>query len=126
MSRLIAWKTPFASASFPSISVSVERILRDTVVLVDADQRWELRFGYVTGLKVCDESYDENTRFHLDRDVQDLCSYFWDDSPWLNEFNMEHVEAVENGKLKHYVLLGGDCNVEVLALGDVEIKPANM
>ncbi|MCA1589584.1 MAG: hypothetical protein LC734_04185 [Acidobacteria bacterium] len=51
-----------------------------------------------------------------------LCSYMWRESPWLSEFNGEHAEAVEGGEVKHYVLLGGDYNVEILAIGDVSIS----
>lgn len=121
MSKLIAWETPFSSASFPSVFVLVER-LDGAIVRVNADQQWKIQFQYVAGLKVCDESYDDNTRFHIEGSEQALCSYLWKDSPWLNEFNTEHAEAVEAGELKHYVLLGGDYNVEILALGDVAIK----
>ncbi len=89
---------------------------------MNADPLWQLKFEYIAGLKVCDESYD-NTRFHIDGNEQNLCSYLWEGSSWLNEFNTEMAEINESGKLKHYVLLGGDYNVEVLALGDVEITP---
>lgn len=124
MSKLTAWSTPFETASFPSVWISAVGDLRKTIVFVRAEQLWQIQFENIVGLKICDESYDDNTRFHIERGEQGRCSYLWDDSPWLDGFNTEHVEAIEEGKLKHYVLLGGDYNIEVLALGDVEITPA--
>jgi hypothetical protein len=53
----------------------------------------------------------------------DLCSYFWDDSPWLKQFYSEMAEVCEVGKLAHHVLLGGDYNIEILALGDAKFVP---
>ena len=91
---------------------------------MDAEQLWQVTFDYVAGLKVCDESYDDNIRFHIEGAEENQCSYLWGDSRWLAEFNVQQIEAVTSGQLKHYVLLGGDYNIEVLALGDVEITPA--
>lgn len=125
MSKLIAWKTPFASASWPSVWISVERELNKSAVFVKTEQLWQLRFKYVAALKVCDESYDDNTRFHIERDEENLCSYLWENSPWLTEFNTKNAEAVEIGTLRHHVLLGGDYNIEVLAVGEIEITRVN-
>ena len=81
----------------------------------------QISFERVVGLKICDESYDHNPRFWVEQDVNDLCSYTWENSPWLNDFNAESVEAMEDAKVVHYVLLGGDYNVELLAYGKVAI-----
>ena len=121
MSRLSAWNTPFSSAPWPSVSVISGRNLKDTRIFVTADRDFVIRFEKILGLKVCDESYDKNSRFHIDRDKENLCSYLWLDSPWLTEFTHESAEAVEGGRLTHYLLLGGDYNVEVLAVGAVQI-----
>ena len=123
MSKLRKWETPFASASWPSVSISVDHELRRAVIYVDAEQLWQIHFDFIAGVKVCDESYDDNTRFHIDRDVDGLCSYFWDDSPWLKRFNSEMAEVCEVGKLAHHVLLGGDYNIEILAMGDAKYVP---
>ncbi len=126
MSRLVAWKTPFASAEWPSVCVSLNRILRETTIFVESGRRWKISFDYVAALKVSDESYDDNTRFQIERDEADLCSYLWLDSPWSGQFNSEHTEVVEGNFLRHYVLLGGDYNVEVLALGNPNIEIAEI
>lgn len=121
---LKVWKTPFMSHSFPSVWFSVDTHLGNVNVFVKGDRRWRVRFDHIAGLKICDENYDRNTRFHIKREQDGLCSYTWEYSPWLEEFEIELVETVEEKPLYHYVLLGGDHNVEVLALGNVEIEPA--
>ncbi|MEO8042591.1 MAG: hypothetical protein ABI646_08280 [Acidobacteriota bacterium] len=125
MTILETWRTPFASASWPGIWITAERDIRKTTVFVQAERFWRLQFDYIVGLRVCNESSDDNTRFHVERDEQDKCSYIWNGSPWLKEFCKEETEAVEGGTLTHYVLLGGDHNIEVLALGEVSIDPVS-
>jgi len=73
-------------------------------------------------VKISDETYDGNARFHIPRERENLCSYIWNDSEWLKEISAEYAELVGEGVLRHYVLLGGDNNVEILAVGDVTIE----
>ena len=100
--------------------------LDNTSVFVGWPAKWKIQFERIVGLKVNDETYDNNSRFLVDRDGDHLCSYIWEDSPWLHDFNAEYVEAMEDGKVLHYVFLGGDYNVEVLAYGKVIIDPVEM
>jgi hypothetical protein len=126
MSKLTAWRTPFEAERFPSVWVTCEGGQLDkTSVFIGWPAEWQVTFEHVVGLKVCDERYDNNPRFWVDGNEANLCSYIWDDSPWLREFNSEYVEAMEDGDVIHYVLLGGDHNVEVLAFGNVQINPAD-
>lgn len=119
---LKAWKTPFQNESFPSVWVTSEKGgLDNTLVFVGWPAKWKIQFERIVGLKVNDETYDSNKRFWIDRDVNDLCSYTWENSPWLQDFNADFVEALEDGKVIHYVFLGGDHNVEILACGKVTI-----
>jgi len=119
---LRAWRTPFESERFPSVWISSKGGALDTTsVSIGWPAQWRICFEHLVGLKVCDETYDNNPRFLVDRDQDGLCSYIWVDSPWLQDFNAESIEAMENGVVTHYVLLGGDYNVEVLAYGRVSI-----
>ena len=119
---LRAWRTPFESEKFPSIWVSSNGgPLDTTTVNVGWPAQWSITFERVVGLKVCDESYDNNKRFWVERDLNDLCTYTWEDSPWLADFSSDYVNAMEDGNVIHYVLLGGDYNVELLAFGKVSI-----
>lgn len=120
---LKAWRTPFQKESFPSVWVTCEGGgLDSTSVFVGWPAKWRIKFERIVGLKVNDETYDNNPRFWVDRDEDDLCSYNWQNSPWLQDFNAEHVEVMEGGKVIHYVLLGGDYNVEILGCGKVTIE----
>ncbi len=104
-----AWRTPFESEKFPSIWVSSPGgALERTLVNVGWPAQWQITFEHIVGLKVCDETYDDNKRFWVERDVNDLCCYTWEKSPWLNDFSSDYVAAMEDGKVVHYVLLGGD------------------
>ena len=125
MSTLKVWETPFKQEKFPSIWVNAHGCLDETVIYVGLPAEWQIKFEHPVGLKVCDESYDKNDRFWIDRDFDDSCSYTWDGSPWLLEFNAEIVKAVEDSEVAHYVLLGGDYNVEILAYGKVTIDSAS-
>ena len=125
MSKLVAWQTPFQTRQFPSVSIEADGQLDKTTIFIGFPAEWQINFDSVVGVKVCDESYDNNPRFHVTRDIDGLCSYMWDDSPWLEDFNGKHFEAIYNTRLRHFVLLGGDYNVEVLAAGDASIKGVN-
>ena len=119
---LKAWRTPFESESFPSVwVVCAGGELDKTSVFVGWPAEYQVNFEHIVGLKICDETYDNNPRFWVGRDEDKLCSYTWVDSPWLRDFNAEYVEAMGGSTVTHYVLLGGDHNVEVLAYGRVDI-----
>jgi hypothetical protein len=122
MSALVAWRTPFELEKFPSVWVTSEGHLDNVIVHVGLPAKWTIKFDHVVGIKICNESYDNNQRFWIDRNTEGLCSYTWEDSPWIRDFNAGHVEAVEGSVVLHYVLLGGDYNVEILAFGSVAIE----
>ena len=119
---LIKWDTPFARHTFPSVWLNVNTNLANVHVYVEADKVWELSFNDIVALKICEEEFDENRRFHIERDEENLCSYMWQESEWLSEFTKEHTEDIKDGALIHYVLLGGDHNIEILAIGGVTIN----
>jgi hypothetical protein len=123
MSKLIAWETPFCLSEWPSVWISAEGDLTKSVIFVRAKELWRIQFESIVGLKVCDETYAKNTRFHIERDKDESCSYIWENSPWFDDFDAEYVEVLGGGKVTHYVLLGGDYNIEILATGKVEIIP---
>ena len=107
--RLEVWETPVGSVSWPSVWVYTTHVLKDSVEFVRTSQLFRIEFENILGLKLGDESND-NTRFHVDGNRNDGCSYTWRDSTWLKEFNVEHEQSVEESVLNHYVLLGGDYN----------------
>lgn len=123
---LKAWRTPFETEQFPSVWITCPAELAKLRVFIGLPAQWQVRFQNVVGVKICDETYDNNARFHIERDVDGLCSYTWENSPWLDDFNSEYVEVMNDSKLTHYVLLGGDHNVEILAYGEVTTSDASV
>lgn len=121
MSSLKVWETPFRYEEFPSIWIDAHGCLDGTVIQIGWPAEWKIKFEHLVALKVCDESYDKNDRFWIPRDVNNCCSYIWVDSPWLKEFNAFIINTVADVEVFHYVLLGGDYNVELLAYGMVTI-----
>jgi hypothetical protein len=121
MSFLKAWRTPFEAEEFPSVWVTCDGLLSNTAVFVGLPAKWRIDFEHIVGLKVSDETYDYNRRFHIEREDDSLCSYIWENSPWLANCDAEYVEVLGGSKVDHYVLLGGDYNVEILAYGKLQI-----
>ena len=117
------WKTPFVIEKFPSVWMTCEGQPDTTSIFVGFPAKWQVKFERVVGLKVCDESYDNNRRFWVEGSENNFSSYVWEDSPWLKDFNADYAEVMEDLKVIHYVLLGGDYNIEVLAHGNVDITP---
>src|ERR1700741_4686996 len=105
MSKLVVWDTPFKALRFPSVWISTNGGLdEDLVVSVGYPAEWEVRFQKVVGLKVCDETFDDNSRFHIDGNEDIGSSAIWIDSPWLNEFNPEYASfmlAMDDHKVTH-------------------------
>ena len=124
MSKLTPWRTPFESERFPSIWVTCEGDLDRTSVFVGWPAQWQVKFEHIVGLKVSNETYDNNRRFWVDGNLDAICTYTWLESPWLTDFNAEYLEAMTDSLLTHYVFLGGDYNVEVLAHGKIDVTNA--
>lgn len=124
MSKLRVWNTPFKDDLYPAIWVEFASSFENTAVCIDSDKKWRITFENLMGIKVCDESYDKNIRFHITREgTTPLCTYTWQDSPWLADFNYEIPEIVFEKPVIHYVLLGGDYNIEVLAASEAFVTP---
>jgi len=111
------WDTPFASTLLPNVEVVIGGNLGAVTLRVSADRSWEVRFTDVVALKVAEEEWDDNRRFALQQEpnAAKVCSYRWDSSPWLNEIDQVRWEQIFSRQLSHFVLLGADHNVEVLA-----------
>ena len=56
----------------------------------------------------------------LTRSEYDLCAYRWITSPWLKHYRVleDIMFRKSSEKLHHYILIGGDTIVEVIALSE--------
>ncbi len=122
--RLAIWNTPFSERTFPSVSLRHGDSTSNYVITVRSDKMYEVQCSSVVSVRVTDESF-----FPLDpineipRDTSS-CTYLWQNSRWVREFDcscdMIH-QAFGKNSLIHYILLGGDYNIEFLAAEVPEI-----
>ena len=117
---LFRWETPFTDALFPSVwaVVSPGDIFTLIVSPSDGYPKYIVRFEAEIAYKVLDESCAPVREFvKLRREQKGLSAYTWSNSPWLAEYQESAVSVdVHVGwPLVHYVVLGGDSIVEVLA-----------
>ena len=125
------WDTPFSKILLPSVTVQLNSgdALRHCQIIVSSpDSKWIVMFEKILGLRIYDESFDENQRFHIERDFDKGSAYIWTDSPWLSELGQGYIEYLKSflqDNPSHYVLLGCDHNIEILAVGVPAIKMLN-
>jgi hypothetical protein len=125
-SDLIRWDVPFANAGYPSISVITDSDTSKIVLVVRPRgfvnyPHYLVRFYNVVTLLRYDEgpgAFDTGYR-SLIRSEYNLCAYRWITSPWLLGYS-DHKRSDE--EYSHYLLLGADDIVEVIALGEVEVE----
>jgi hypothetical protein len=114
---LKAWRTPFARFLFPQVTAILDGEPSTIRIHVVADETFEITFESVLALKLTDEGWDINGRFRVERDEDRMSSYTWLQSSWLREVDAARWADTFGTTINHYVILGGDCNVEILASG---------
>ena len=125
-SDLIRWDVPFAISRCPSIGVITDPDSSKVVLVVrphgfEKYPQYLVRFFGVVALLCYDDDPGAFDRGYasLIRSEHDLCAYRWITSPWLQRYStFNHSDE----KLSHYLLLGGDSIVEVIALGEAEVE----
>jgi hypothetical protein len=127
VTRLIRWDVPFAEARYPSVGVITE-CGGDVTTLVVAPKgidnypKFLARFEKVLALL----SYEEACA--LDRGYSALpgfdpecCAYRWIESPWLESYR-KGADVFAWKDLRHFLILGGDSIVEVIASGQPKVE----
>ena len=124
---LIRWDVPFAEARDPSVRFITEQGGDAAMIVVapsgiDQYPKYLVRFKRVL-VSLC---YEE--AIALGRDYRTLsgierstCAYVWSDSPWLSAIR-GLAELLGLSDLKHYLVLGGDSIVEVIAAGPPKVE----
>jgi hypothetical protein len=126
---LVRWDVPFANGQVPSVGCITDPN-GSKVVLVVRPQgigrypQYLVRFSDVVLLfcyeETCAIKRDWDT---LPRSESGLCAYRWITSPWLQHYRvLEDIQFNKSGKLHHYILLGGDSIVELIALGEPTVE----
>ena len=127
---LIRWDVPFADRRWPSVGFITDPDSSKVVLVVrpgglGSHPSYLVRFSDVVTL-FC---YEETCAIKRDFDdltwsEPNLCAYRWLTSPWLEHYRVLEDITFTNtdDKLHHYILLGADTIVELIALGEGEIE----
>jgi hypothetical protein len=119
---LVRWDMPFAEARDPSVSLITEQggdaaMLIVAPLGIDRYPKYLVRFSKVIALLCYEEA------FALDRGYRALsgiepkcCAYLWTDSPWMESYR-KGADVFEWKGMQHYLILGGDSVVELIASG---------
>jgi hypothetical protein len=133
MSKLVRWPVPFADAFYPSVlsafSHSAEqKANRLNVVVSPGTSDYPKFLISFTGVLVFN-CFDEGCapqREWPEVEVYDPkpCAWMWADSPWVASYQGcgQYDEDDQPFPLYHYLIFGGDYNVEVVARNEPSVE----
>jgi len=131
MSKIVRWETPFTDSFYPSVVLMaipfplMSRESNNLKVIVMPGSielpypKYLVDFGEVLAFTCMEEgccperdfssaTFDET----ITRD-KFVCALQWFNSPWLKSYEGCH-DPYSTGKFSHYLIFGGDNNVEVI------------
>lgn len=138
MSKIIRWETPFTDAFYPSVIpiatpyplFSKKGTAAKVVVAPDGIDKYPkflVDFGDVIVFNSMDEGCCPERDFGsalFDEAITSakfVCCLQWLDSPWLKSYEGCHDPHSE-GKFSHYLIFGGDTNIEIITQYDPTIR----
>ena len=138
MSRIIRWETPFTDAFYPSVVLlaipfpllSKKGVGAKVMVApdgIDKYPKYLVDFGDVLVLTSMDEGCCPERDFGFaifdEKITSDkfVSAFQWLDSPWLKSYEGCH-DPYSEGKFSHYLIFGGDNNVEVITQNTPKIE----
>jgi hypothetical protein len=116
--KLIRWQTPISDDPFPSIvSVVKTDVLR--IVAATRTDKFEFEFPVFMAFRCTDESIP----WQWPNSEVGTTAIF-EGSPWLESYphDRQLMEIYYGGPCRHFVILGGDWNVEILAAHAPSVK----
>ena len=134
MSKLIRWDTPFADSFFPSVTAGFttadlhqETILRIVVSDGAVFPKYSVEFRKVLVFSCVDEGCAPERKWpDTEQYDSNPCAWIWTDSPSIKSYqncNFDSDGLPE--KMDHYLIFGGDNNVEVIAKDQPTINTLN-
>jgi len=124
MANLVRWETPFTESRRPSVGVVVEAqseggdILKVVVAPfgLDSYPKYLIDFGNVIGFTCMEEAFCPPRDFDMSMlEEKDLSAYEYLDSSWVKSYEGGIDVLPGIGPLRHYLIFGGDNNVEVIS-----------
>jgi len=138
MSKIVRWETPFTDSFFPSVvllatpfplfsnkGAGVKLIVAPDGI--DKYPKYLVDFGEVLAFTCMDEGccperdFGSATFDETITGAKFVCSMQWFNSPWLKSYEGCH-DPYSEGKFSHYLIFGGDYNVEVISQNDPTIR----
>lgn len=128
MSKIVQWKTPFTNYFYPSVILiaiplpPMSRQLNDIKVIIQSKEEYPkylVDFGEVLAFTCMEESccperdISSATIDETIKNDKSVCAFQWLESPWLKSYEGCH-DPYSEGKFSHYLIYGGDNNVEVI------------
>ncbi len=135
MPSLVRWNTPFTDVRWPSVSVAVAEKLgtqgQTTLMAIiaphgiDKYPKYIVNFGEAIAFTCMEEAFCPERDFYTATiEEPELATYQYLDSPWLKAYeNGRHFIARGHlGEFFHYLIFGGDNNLEVITPYQPTIK----
>jgi hypothetical protein len=137
MSKIIRWETPFTDAFYPSVILFAIPlppklgIVNNVKLIVNPSKgeypKYLVDFGEVLAFTCMDESCcpeRDISSAKIDETIKNdksICAFQWLESPWLKSYEVCH-DPFSEGKFSHYLIYGGDNNVEIITQNAPEIR----
>jgi hypothetical protein len=126
MPKFIRWETPFTDTRWPSAVIIVQPRLTGpypvSVLIaptgIDKYPKYLVHFGEVVAFTCMEEMHFPERDFaDAICEEEGLGAYEYLESTWLKSYEQgEHFlfDPVKNERLRHYLIVGGDNNIEVI------------
>ena len=129
--RLVRWETPFCNGRWPSVYLIKEDRSGDFEQLLaivrpsgfEEYPKYIVHFGVILAFTSMEECGAPRDFSRVECPKEEICSYEYIGSPWLGSY--DGMEYFRNGpkddktneplKLRHYLIFGGDNNIEVIS-----------
>jgi hypothetical protein len=138
MSKIVRWETPFTDSFYPSVILLAtpfplfsNKGIGATVIVapdgIDKYPKYLVDFNEVLVFTCMDESCCPERDFSsatIDETIKNHksdCAFQWIGSPWLKSYEGCH-DPFSEGKFSHYLIYGGDNNIEVITNNVPTIK----
>ena len=133
MSKLVRWETPFTEAQFPSVGLLITTkpdgadIVKAVVAPhgIDRYPKYLVNFGEALAF-TCMEEANAPRMDYVSAELEDenkICAYEFLDSPWLRSYEPQrYVVRANEVTFSHYLIFGGDNNVEVITPDEPTIE----
>lgn len=130
MSKIVRWETPFTDSFYPSVVLLATPFPLDSqkttgakVIIspngIDKYPKYLVDFDEVLAFTCLEESCCPERDISsaiIDEEIKNdksVCAFKWIDSPWLKSYEGCH-DPLSEGKFSHYLIYGGDNNIEII------------